>query len=102
MKKADLVNAGFDDIDDPIELFSISREGGESETVMRVLGHFISEQKRFILSNFANMKPDLAEYAKLSGKAQLMLAMESKMNVAIAEGKEAVALLRKQNNQRGS
>ena len=72
-----------------IELLRVANAGGESETVKNVLEGWITGEKEMILHQFSHIPPNVADYAKLAGRAQLVLAMEQTLDLKIADGKEA-------------
>jgi len=79
----------------PLEQLQLARIGGEAETVKRVMGEVFQQEIDILLSHLANMKPDGMEYAKLAGRAQVLLKIKKSLELQTAEGKEAAESLRR-------
>lgn len=79
----------------PLDLLQVAKAGGEAETVKRVMGEVISRELDLLLSQFAATKPDLGEYARLAGQAQILNKIKRAIDYKAAEGAAAAKELRR-------
>lgn len=79
----------------PSELYDLRALGGKARSVQEGLQELLTQEKEFLLSMIASIKPDLADYAKIAGEISLIRKLEKTFELRIADAEAASEQLKK-------